>query len=172
MPMNGRAAFESLESRIAWMDALKREDARQQRYRHAASIVVFEARTLAEPGAAGDWLSRVAGPIAHTIRRTARATDRVTRASETRFMVLLPETSETDAAHYAERVLADCGIWLNAMHAPVGVRASASAASATSDNSLEEALTRAIDALAGGRPRSVVPDDEAIDWEASRSPRN
>ena len=172
VPMNGRAAFEGLESRIAWMDALKREDARQLRYRHAASIVVFEARALTDPGDAGDWLSRIAGPIAHTIRRTARATDRVTRASETRFMVLLPETSEADAAHYAERVLGDCAIWLNAMHAPVAVRASAAAASATSEHSLEDALSRAIDALAGGLPRGMDREDEAIDWEASRRPRH
>jgi len=154
------------------MEALKREDARQLRYRHSASIVVFEARTLSDAGTGGDWLSRIAGPIAHTIRRTARATDRVTRASETRFMVLLPETSEADAAHYAERVLADCAVWLNAMHAPVAVRASAAAAAATSDHSLEDALARATEALANGLPRGMADDDDPIDWEARREPRH
>jgi len=153
------------------MDALRREDARQRRYRHAASIVVFEARALTETDAAGDWLNRIAGPVAHTGRRAARATDRVTRASKTRFMVLLPETSEADAAHYAERVLGDCAIWLNAMHAPVAVRASAAASSAASEHSLEDALSRAIDALAAGLPTGMDIGDD-IDWEASRQPRN
>ncbi|HEY2916000.1 MAG TPA: hypothetical protein VGI98_02180 [Candidatus Limnocylindrales bacterium] len=169
LPITGRAAFDGLESRMAWMDALRREDARQQRYRHAASIVVFEARALTETDVAGDWLGRIAGPIAHTVRRAARATDRVTRASETRFMVLLPETSEADAAHYAERVLGDCAIWLNAMHAPVAVRASAAAASSTSERSLEDALARAIDALAAGLPTGIDLDDD-IDWESDRRP--
>ena len=172
LPIMGRATFEGLESRIAWMEALKREDARQLRYRHAASIVVIEARALADGGSTTDWLARVAGPIAHTIRRAARATDRVTRASETRFMVLLPETSEIDAAHYAERVLADCAVWLNAMHAPVAVRASAAAAAATSDHSLEDALSRAIEALANGLPTGMDDPDDEIDWESRRRPGN
>jgi hypothetical protein len=143
------------------MDALKREDTRQQRYRHAASVVVFEAQALTDTEIAGDWLGRIAGPIAHTIRRTARATDRITRASETRFLVLLPETTEGDAANYAERVLADCSVWLNVMHAPVAVRASAAAAAATSEHGLEDALARAIEALAGGPELEVREDGSA-----------
>ena len=147
--MGDRHAFEGLENRIAWMDAVRREDARQQRYRRAASIVVIEARALnRSTGGADDWLSRSAGPIAHTIRRAARQTDRITRASETRFLVLLPETTEVDAAHFAERVLSDCAVWLNAANAPIAVRASAAAATATSEASLEDALGRALEALA------------------------
>lgn len=130
------------------MDAVRREDARQARYRRAASIVVLEARSLSDAPGAGDWLERIVGPLAHTIRRAARATDRVTRASETRFLILLPETTEADAAHFAERVMDDCSVWLMAMHAPVAIRASAAAATASSDASLEDALIRAIEALA------------------------
>jgi GGDEF domain-containing protein len=130
------------------MDALRREDARQARYRRAASIVIFEAMPLTQTETAEDWLARIAGPIAHTVRRAARQTDRVTRASDTRLQVLLPETSEADAARFAQRVLADCAVWLNAMHAPVAVRASAAAATATSEASLEDALDRALEAIA------------------------
>jgi hypothetical protein len=144
----GREASEGLESRISWMEALRREDARQARYRRVASIVVLEARSLTDAATATDWLGRIVGPLAHTIRRAARATDRVTRASETRFLVLLPETTEADAAHFAERVMDDCSVWLNAMHAPVAVRGAAAAATATSDASLEDALVRAMEALA------------------------
>jgi GGDEF domain-containing protein len=145
--MNGRQAFDGVESRVSWMEALRRENARQLRYRRAASVVVFEATALTRIDDAGDWVGRIAGPIAHTIRRAARQTDRVTRASDTRFQVLLPETTEADAAHFAERVLADCAVWLGAMHAPVTVRASAAAATATSEASLEDALARALEAL-------------------------
>jgi len=148
LALGGRAAFEGLESRVAWMDALRREDARQARYRRAAAIVIFEATPLTHTDAADDWLSRMAGPIAHTVRRASRQTDRVTRASDTRLQVLLPETTEADAAHFAQRVLADCAVWINAMHAPVAVRASAAAATATSEMSLEDALDRALEALA------------------------
>jgi hypothetical protein len=148
LPISGRHAFDGLESRVAWMEALRGEDVRQRRYRRAASVVVFEATLLARSENPGDWLSRIAGPIAHTIRRAARQTDRVTRASDTRFQVLLPETTEADAAHFAERVLADCAVWLAALHAPVTVRASAAAAAATSETSLEDALDRAVEALA------------------------
>ena len=146
--MGGREAYAGIESRMSWMEALRREDARQARYRHAASIVVLEARLLAETASDEDWLSRMVGPIAHTIRRAARATDRVTRVSDTRFLVLLPETTEVDAAHFAERVMGDCSVWFSAIQAPVMVRASAAAATATSDASLEDALSRAIEALA------------------------
>lgn len=148
LPVGGRQAFEGLESRVAWMDALRREDARQARYRRAASIVIFEATPLTQTDSAEDWLSRIAGPIAHTVRRAARQTDRVTRATDNRYQVLLPETSEADAAHFAQRVLADCAVWLSAMHAPVAVRASAAAATATSEASLQDALDRALEALA------------------------
>ena len=148
IPVGDRHAFEGLESRIAWMDAVRREDARQQRYRRAASIVVIEARTVTQAPGADEWLSRSAGPIAHTIRRAARQTDRITRASENRFLILLPETTEADATHFAQRVLSDCAVWLNAALAPVAVRASAAAATATSEMSLEDALSRAIEALA------------------------
>jgi hypothetical protein len=148
LAIGGRQAFEGLESRVAWMEALRREDARQARYRRAASVVIFEATALTRTDAADDWLNRIAGPIAHTVRRAARQTDRVTRATDNRSQVLLPETSEADAARFAQRVLADCAVWLNAMHAPVAVRASAAAATATSEASLEDALDRALEALA------------------------
>jgi GGDEF domain-containing protein len=146
MPFDGSRPFEGLEPRIAWTQALARENARHQRYGRSASIVVFEARPLSEVAAMDGWMERVAGPIAHTIKRDARATDLITRSADARFQVLLPETTEAEAVHFADRVISDCGVWLGAIRAPVGVRAAASATHG--DLTLEDALIRAIEALA------------------------
>jgi len=108
-------------------------------------VVVFEARPLTDVAQTDGWMDRVAAPIAHTIRRDARATDIITRAAEVRFQVLLPETNEAEAVRFADRVIADCGVWLGAMRAPVGVRAAAAATHA--DLTLADALFRALESL-------------------------
>jgi GGDEF domain-containing protein len=135
-----------LESRIAWNEALERESARTERYRRPASVVVIRAQQRSE---ADDELSvtRLAQPIGYMIRRGARETDVVTRASDGRFQILLPETSEEEAAQFAERIIADCDVWIRAMRTPVLLRAAAAAASA--ESTLEAALERAIRAVEG-----------------------
>ncbi len=145
MPTDGSRPFEGLESRVAWNAALHREDARQQRYSRATSIVAFGVRPLSEAARNDGWLDRVASPIAHAIRRGARETDLVTRAGPGLFQVLLPETTESEAAGFAERVVGDCRIWLDAMAAPVAIHAAA--AGTTGDMNLEETLARAIELL-------------------------
>jgi len=75
-------------------------------------------------------------------RRGARETDLVTRAGPGLYQVLLPETTESEAAGFAERVVADCRSWLEAMAAPVAIHASA--AGTTGDMSLDETLDRAL----------------------------
>jgi PleD family two-component response regulator len=92
-----------------------------------------------------EWQPKLAGAIAHVIRRGARETDLVTRAAETRFQILLPETTELEAAHFAERIAADCGVWLQALDVPVEVRATA--AGVSPQVTLEEALARALAAV-------------------------
>jgi hypothetical protein len=144
----GRAAGDrlavALESRVDWNRALLNESARSQRYRRPASVVVIRAEV--RPGAEDELaLSRLAGPIGHAIRRGARDIDHVTRAAEGRFQVLLPETSEDEAAQFAERVVADCEIWLHATGGPVLLRTAVG--SATGDRTLESALESAIEAL-------------------------
>src|SRR3990172_8865785 len=57
-------------------------------------------------------------PIAHAIHRGIRETDFVTRTAGARFQILLPETSASEAAHVADRVVADCDVWLQAIGAP------------------------------------------------------
>jgi GGDEF domain-containing protein len=137
--------FGALESRVAWTQALARESARQQRYGRAASVVVFQVEPLTKATYLDGWTERVAGPVAHAIRRGARETDLATRSGPGRFQVLLPETTESEAATFADRVVRDCAVWLEATGAPLTVRAAA--ASTTGDSNLENALERALDLL-------------------------
>src|SRR5512141_3304630 len=123
VPSDGVRRLQGLESRVAWNDALRREDARQQRYSRTTAIVALAVRPLTEAARLDGWLDRVASPVAHSIRRGARETDLVTRAGPGLFEVLLPETTESEAASFADRVVADGRIWLDAMAAPVAIHA-------------------------------------------------
>lgn len=141
--------FAALETRIAWLEAFQREAARGQRYRRSSAIVVIAGEPTTPSPEATSWLGRVAGPIAHAVKRGTRETDLVTRTGDARFQVLLPETTAPEAAHVAERVVADCEVWLRAVGAPVRLRATSAAAR---DGNLEAALEKALGALASGPP--------------------
>jgi hypothetical protein len=162
----------ALDNRIEWNEALKRESARHRRYRRPSAVVVVAAQPRARAGDPGGWLNRLAGPIAHVLRRGARETDLVTRATEGRFQILLPETSEVEAERFAARVLADCDVWVRAVGAPVDVRVAAAAA--TGEMTLEEALARAVAAAepraAGRAPEPEVVDPEPVAAEAEPIP--
>ena len=145
VPAGAGHTLSRLESRVAWYEALRREDARQQRYSRATAIVAFGVRPLSDVARDDGWLDRVASPVSHAIRRGARETDLVTRAGPGLYQVLLPETTESEAAAFAERVVADCRIWLEAMAAPVMVHAAA--AGTTGDMDLDETLARAVELL-------------------------
>ncbi len=146
---NGGGSFGALETRISWEEALHREAARCARYRRPAAVMVISATAGRTPNPAR-WLSRVATPIAHAIHRGIRETDLVTRTGDARFQVLMPETTEPQARHVAERIAIDCRIWLEAIEAPVSVR-TVSAATAT-DTTLEMALEQALRAIEASRP--------------------
>lgn len=139
--------FAALENRLAWTEALRRENARAMRYRRPTAVMVIAGRPAADTPAAHEWLGRVAGPIAHALRRGIRETDLVTRTSSAGFQVLLPETTEAEAAHVADRVVADCEVWLHAVGAPVTVRART--AGTSPETSLDAALDGALRALDG-----------------------
>ena len=146
----GGAAFAALETRIAWLGALRREMARSARYNRPASVLVIAGEANASSPDASAWLTRVAGPIAHAVQRGVRETDLVTRTGEACFQVLMPETTEPEASVVAERVVLDCQVWLQAVGAPVIVRAAA--ATADPDTTLEVALGRALQAAEPTRP--------------------
>ena len=141
----GGSAFIVLETRIAWLEALKREAARSLRYRRPAAVLVIAGEPTARTPDADAWLARVAGPIAHALHRGIRETDLVTRTGDARFQVLLPETTDTEAMHVAERVILDCQVWLQAVRAPIKVRAASAGTGA--DTTLDVALERALSAM-------------------------
>lgn len=88
-----------LDTRADWNIALKAEEARMVRYGRPTTILVIEVRVGPEVGL--DPTVRRAGA---TLRRFARETDRVARVAPTRFHVLLPESTEADAASLIDRL--------------------------------------------------------------------
>lgn len=90
----------ALDTDQEWQYALRIEAARSARYGRPMAILVvdFDAdATTAGPDGLAIRLAEVLG-------REARETDRAVRAARTRFLVLLPETSEAEAAHLASRI--------------------------------------------------------------------
>ena len=157
-PANPLAA---LASRLDWNEALRREAARGRRYRRHAAIVVLAARPTVgttdgtePPEHVADWLRRAAGPIAHVLRRGVRSTDLISRAGEARFQLLLPESGERAAAALAERLIADCEVWLSAAGAPVALEAAVTPL--TRDGPPEASVARAWELLDQG----PADDDE------------
>jgi hypothetical protein len=144
-PIAAGNPFGTIQNRMAWMEALRRESARNLRYRRPAAVMVVAGVPSVASPEASVWLKRVAGPIAHAVQRGVRETDLVTRTAEARFQVLLPETTGREAARVAERVEADCEIWLQAIGAPISLRSAVAAA--TTDLTLESALARAVETI-------------------------
>ena len=95
-----------MDTRTDWDAALRHEDARVARYGRPAAILVIEMRSAQLGGE-----DRFAARVGDVIRGHARETDRIARVGPTRFHVLLPETSEPEAAILAERVRATCASW-------------------------------------------------------------
>lgn len=106
----------------AWLKALERESRRSQRYGRPAAVLVIVGLPATETDEARAWVGRVADPIAHSVRRGVRASDLATRTGAATFQVLLPETTDREAKHAAERMMADCRVWLQAIDAPVILR--------------------------------------------------
>ena len=99
-----------------WRTWLAEETARTARYHRPSTVVVVELSgldRLAErvgPAAA----SRLLPPVVDTLRRHARAADRLARLGPTRFGLLLTETDEVQAINYVERIRSGCDLWLEA----------------------------------------------------------
>lgn len=136
--------FASLTTRIAWMEALGRESARNLRYRRPVAVIALTIEPRVGVGADG-WVGRVARPVAHALLRGVRETDLVTRGGDALFQVLLPETTAREAQRVGERIVADCEVWLAAIEAPVAIRVAA--AGTGHDLTLEAAFERALDAI-------------------------
>lgn len=92
-----------IDTRADWELALRHEDHRFARYGRPVALLVVEVRTHDR-----DTADRTARRVGAIVRELARATDRVTRVSPSRFQVLLPETDEVAAATLAGRIRRAC----------------------------------------------------------------
>ena len=99
-----------------WSAWVEEEGVRTSRYHRPATIVLVEMagidRLASRIGRAG--ADRLLPPVAATIRRQARAADRIAQLGPARFGILLAETDEVQAINYVERVRTACDLWLAA----------------------------------------------------------
>lgn len=138
----GRTADPVLDTRTDFAAALQLEAARSDRYGRPATVIAVEFALIPEATLSdrqrGREIDRLAGPIAFTLRREARDTDRIARIAPNRFHVLLPETGEGEARSYVNRARRACEVWFAGAALAVDLRIEA--ASAGSGRSLTEAL--------------------------------
>jgi diguanylate cyclase (GGDEF)-like protein len=131
----------------SWSRWLQEEDSRVRRYRHPATIVLIEIdgldRLIDRLGA--DAADRLIPPVAATLRRYARETDRIARLSGRSFGVLLPETDEVQAINFVERVRTTCDLWLAS--GAIALRLAMGWAEANPGRTVEVALGMAEDRL-------------------------
>jgi diguanylate cyclase (GGDEF)-like protein len=150
-----------LELGATWDRWLVEEDARTKRYRRPATVVLVELDGLDRlverlgPAAA----DRLIPPVAATLRRHARAADRVARLAKGRFGVILVETDEVQAINYVERVRAAADQWLEA--GAIATRLSIGWAEANGSRGLEDAAAAAEERLNGERRRHAAADEAA-----------
>ena len=132
----------TLPGRLEWNAALDRESTRAARYGRPAAVAIVELRSERPNQSVDPWLRTIAGPIARVLREDSRSTDLVARVADTRFQILLPETSETGAECLAERIASGCRSFIETTHAPVTVRVTVAAAGLA--DSLHDALAHAL----------------------------
>jgi diguanylate cyclase (GGDEF)-like protein len=132
-----------LDLAAAWAKWLAEEAARFARYGRPATIMLVELGGLDRlterlgPEAA----DRLIPPLATTMRRQARAADKLARLGRARFGALLTETDEIRAINYIERVRSACDIWLES--GAVALRLSIGWAEITANQPVELAVQTA-----------------------------
>jgi diguanylate cyclase (GGDEF)-like protein len=143
----GRDVLTGMLDAPSFEEALSHEDAREQRYRRSATVIVFELDGLAkivdrlgsEPG------DRIEAALGDTITRLARRADYVARLERGRYAALLPETDEVAAINYVERIRRACDLWLES--GAIAMRLAIGWASTGGDATLDGALRLATDRM-------------------------
>jgi diguanylate cyclase (GGDEF)-like protein len=170
-PLRGRDPLTGLLDTLAFEDVLTHEDARGQRYRRSATVVVFEldglGRLVDRLGA--DAGERIEPALADTISRLARRADYVARLGAGRYAVLLPETDEIAAINYVERIRRACDLWLET--GAIAMRLAIGWANTNGDAPLASVMRTATERMRvelrrNGRPAGE-PTDKPADGEAT-----
>lgn len=137
-----------MPGRLEWNAAVERESQRAARYERPAAVAVIELRPLRSSAAMDSWLRVHAAPVGEVLLRQSRASDIVARTAATRFQVLLPETTASEAGEFVRRVVDECQGRLQALGAPL--RVAAGVAATTPEVSLRDAISRAVQSLEAG----------------------
>jgi diguanylate cyclase (GGDEF)-like protein len=160
-----------LDVSSTWGRWLREEETRVRRYRHPATLVLVEVegldRLIERLGT--EAAERLIPPIAATMRRHARESDRIARLGPARFGALLPETDEVAAINYVERVRTTCDLWLAA--GAVSLRLSMGWAEANASRSMDVALEAAEGRLHVERHRETLATDPEPTTGFEGSPR-
>jgi len=143
----GRDSLTGMLDALAFEEALIHEDAREQRYRRSATVIVFELDGLAKivDRLGSDPGDRIEAALGDTITRLARRADYVARLERGRYAVLLPETDEVAAINYVERIRRACDLWLES--GAIAMRLAIGWASTGGDTTLDGALRTATDRM-------------------------
>ncbi|HXG27203.1 MAG TPA: hypothetical protein VNL94_10220 [Candidatus Binatia bacterium] len=155
-PGGDAVALRSMPGRVEWNAVVERESQRTARYGRPAAVAVIELRPLRSSAAMDSWLRVHAAPVGQVLLRQSRASDVVARVSATRFHVLLPETTASEAGKFVQRVVGECQARLQEVGAPLKV--AASVAAATPEVTLREAIARAVQSLEAGTAANGSPN--------------
>ena len=143
----GRDALTGLLDARAFEDAMSHEEAREQRYGHPATVIVFELDGLAKlvDRLGPDAGDRIEAALGDAIERLARRADYVARLERGRYGALLPETDEVAAINYVERIRSACDLWLES--GAIAMRLAIGWASTSGDAGLAGAVRVATDRM-------------------------
>ena len=103
-----------LADQATWSRAIREESARAARFGHPVTVVIAGLPRLdvLADRFGGGVADRVAGEAARLLVSEGRDTDRIAKLGDAQFGVLLPETDETTAGDYVERVRTATDGWL------------------------------------------------------------
>ncbi len=147
MTVRGRDPLTGLLDALAFEEVMAQEEAREQRYGHPATIIVFELDGLTKlvDRLGPETSDRIETALSDTIRRLARRADHVARLERGRYAVLLPVTDEVAAINYVERVRRACELWLES--GAIAMRLAIGWASTAGDTGLSGAVRVATDRM-------------------------
>lgn len=99
-----KGAFGGLDSRLAFMEATRREEERVRRYRRPASVAVLAVESVSRNGTGARDVERGTWWLIDATTRVVRETDRVARVGPGRIHLLLPETRPRQAERVVDRI--------------------------------------------------------------------
>jgi hypothetical protein len=98
------SAFGGLDSRLSFLEAVRREDERVRRYRRPVAVAVLAIVSDSSNGQHASDLERGSWRLVDATTRIVRETDRVARVAPGRLQLLLPETRTRQAERVIERI--------------------------------------------------------------------